>query len=39
MDSEIDMIIFEKVEREMRGGKQTWSLTFALCIWHGEAYW
>ena len=32
MGSEIDMVIFEKVEREMRGGKETWSLTFASCI-------
>ena len=32
MGSEIDMTTFEKVERNMRGGKEMWGLTFASCI-------
>ena len=32
MGSEFDMTTFEKVERKMRGGKETWGLTFASCI-------
>ena len=39
MGSGIDMITFEKVEREMPGGKETRGLTFASCIYHWEVYW